>query len=106
LKGKNITNKTGRGVAITRMSKALVPVEFGMKTIRTSQCEKLLQVSNPFLGCRLFLMMFLFCRYDQTDSALKNQAMQSIMSGEINDDHPLTFEEAFSQERQSFKNQG
>ncbi len=49
-------------------------------------------------------MMFLFCRYDQTDSALKNQAMQRIMSGEINGDHPLTFEEALSQEQQSFKN--
>jgi hypothetical protein len=26
------------------------------------------------------------------------------MSGEINGDHPLTFEEALSQEQQSFKN--
>ncbi len=87
-----------------RMSNALVPSWVWKEDYKDIAMWKTRHVSNPFLGCRLFLMMFLFCRYDQTDSALKNQAMQRVMSGEINGDHPLTFEEALSQEQQSFKN--
>jgi hypothetical protein len=39
LKDKQITNKTRWGIAISRMTKALVPIEYGMKILGHSDAK-------------------------------------------------------------------
>jgi hypothetical protein len=45
LKGKQIINKTGWGIAISRMAKALVLEEYGMKILGHYNAKKLCKVS-------------------------------------------------------------
>lgn len=84
LKDKSITNKTGRGVAISRMSDALVPVEDGMK-ISGHRDQKS------------------YTQYDQGQSDCKGRAMQRCISGELLNGRVLMFDEAFSEEMERSK---
>ncbi|KAL3694374.1 hypothetical protein R1sor_008025 [Riccia sorocarpa] len=79
IRDKVITNKSGRGVGISRMVQSGVPTTFGM-----------LQTGHRDPKS--------FVKYDQTSAEVKNRAIQRIISGEVRDGKRLTFDEAFDEE--------
>ncbi|KAL3685410.1 hypothetical protein R1sor_003432 [Riccia sorocarpa] len=76
---KAITNKSGRGVGISRMVQSGVPTALGM-----------LQTGHRDPKS--------FIKYDQTSEEVKNRAMQRIICGEVRDGRILTFDEALADE--------
>jgi hypothetical protein len=79
LKGQKITNKTGRGTRITRLNKALVPIEKAMET--TGHCS-----------------IDAYEKYNQEKKYISKRATQKILSGEIKDGCPLLYSNAYKEE--------
>jgi hypothetical protein len=56
-----------------------------------------------FLGFLLFDELFFLARYDQIDQSIQSHALQHIIFGELNRDHPFTYEEALNHEHNMHK---
>ncbi|KAL3696192.1 hypothetical protein R1sor_010268 [Riccia sorocarpa] len=76
---KTITNKSGRGIEISRVVQSGVPTALGM-----------LQTGHRDPKS--------FTKYDQTLDQLENRAVQRIISGEVRNGRTLTFDEALDDE--------
>jgi len=51
----------------------------------------------------LFDELFFLARYDWIDQSIQSHALQHIIFGELNGDHPFTYEEALTHEHNMHK---
>jgi hypothetical protein len=84
-RGRNTTIKTNRRITITRITKALVPIEYGMKVCKHCDSKSYAKYVVTFVVHFLvFLVSFLllvllvwsFREYDQCDYNIKSIVMQ------------------------------
>jgi hypothetical protein len=79
LKGRKIINKTERGTRITRLNKALVPIEKAMETTGHRSIDA-------------------YEKYNQKKKYILERATQRVLSGQIKDGHPLLYSDAYKEE--------
>ena len=82
--GKQFLNKTGRGVGITRLNEALVPIAKAMET-----------TCHPTMDA--------FKKYNHEKQILSERATQCIMSGEMQDGTLVSYEDVYKEELEKYK---
>jgi hypothetical protein len=84
LAGKRISNKTGRGVGITRLNEGLVPIAKAMETTGHHKMDT-------------------FEKYNQEILFFSERATQHVLSGEMRDGIPILYEDTYKEEMERFK---
>jgi hypothetical protein len=84
LAGKRILNKTSRGVGITRLNEALVPIAKAMENTGHRTMDALE-------------------KYNQEKKILSERATQRVLFGEMQDGVPVLYEDAYKEDLESYK---
>lgn len=106
--GRNNIIKTDRRIAITRITKASVPIEYGMKVFKHCDSKSYAKYVVTFVVhfsvflvsiLVLVLIVWIFCEYDQCDYNIKSRVMQGrLISHKIKINYELSMNALFEEQ--------